>query len=41
MQSVRKMMAENELKRQKMLVGSNAVLLKEKLQIGLQKDIEF
>ena len=34
-------MAENELKRQKMLVGSNAVLLKEKLQIGLQKDIEF
>ena len=41
MQSVRKMMAENELKRQKMLVGSNAVLLQEKLQIGLQKDIEF
>jgi len=41
MQSVRKMMAENELKRQKMLVGSNAVLLKEKLQIGSQKDIEF
>jgi len=35
------MMAENELKRQKMLVGSNAVPLKEKLQIGLQKDIEF
>jgi len=35
------MMAENDLKRQKMLVETNAALLEEKLQVDLQRDIEF
>ena len=35
-----KMMAENELKRQTLLVETNAALLKEKLQVDLQKDME-
>jgi len=36
-----RMMAENDLKRQKMLVETNAALLEEKLQVDLQRDIEF
>ena len=34
-------MAENEIKRQKMLVDTNAAVLKEKLQADLKKDLEF
>jgi len=36
-----KMMAENELKRQTLLVETNAALLKEKMRADLQKDMEF
>ena len=35
-----KMMAENELKRQTLLVETNAAFLKEKMQADLQKDME-
>jgi len=35
-----KMMAENELKRQTLLVETNAAFLKEKIQADLQKDME-
>jgi len=35
------MMAENEIKRQKMSVDTNAAVLKEKLQADLKKDLEF
>jgi len=34
-------MAENEIKRQKMLVDTTAAVLKEKLQADLKKDLEF
>jgi len=35
------MMAENEIKTQKMSVDTNAAVLKEKLQADLKKDLEF
>jgi len=33
--------AENEFKRQKMVVDTNAALQRERMQVDLQKDIEF
>jgi len=33
--------AENEFKRQKMVVDTNATLQRERMQVDLQKDIEF
>ena len=35
------MIAENEFKRQKMVVDTNAALQRERMQVDLQKDIEF
>ena len=35
------MIAENEFKRQKMVVDTNATLQRERMQVDLQKDIEF